>query len=406
MNKKIKVGIITYHFPYNCGAALQCLALQTKLEELGYEACVINYRPWYHQNRYTPLKNPIYYAGKRFRDPAKGFFDRMKHAIDGFLRTVHSWRTYRKVSVKDKKFRTFLRENIKETKVYRSLQKLQKDPPDCDIYISGSDQLWNCGLTGGTFDSAYFLNFGGDHVGRMTYSVGANFNGLENPEEVLKELVRSLDVISLRETKWLPAVESATEGKIPIHVDVDPTLLLTAQRYEPFMTPVPTEKEPYILTYTMTGEAQKQVYNGAKMLSEKLGMKVMDVCGDPNPWNKKVADNRLCGPGEFLSYIKNAEYVVTNSFHGTVFSILFQKKFITIPHAQTGNRVTELLDKLGISQRYQTVAAEAVAEITNEIDYQEVMRKLDALRTASGEFLKESVEKYGNKEASEPCIQK
>lgn len=396
----MKIGIITYHFPYNCGAALQCLALQTKLEQLGHEVSIINYRPWYHQNRYTPLKNPIYFAGKRFRDPAENFIKRCWHAIDGFLRTVHSWRTYRAVAVKDGKFRTFLKRYLKETKVYRTLKQLQKNPPDCDIYISGSDQLWNCGITGGEFDSAYFLNFGDKEVGRMTYSVGANFNNLENPEEKLRVLVQNLNVISLRETKWLPEVEAAAGG-IPTHIDIDPTMLLTSDQYLGFMADIPKEKESYILTYTMTGEAQKQVYNGARILSEKLGMKVIDVCGDPNGWNKKVADNRLCGPDEFLRYIQNAEYIVTNSFHGTVFSILFQKKFITIPHAQTGNRVTELLDKLGLSSRYHRVTTEAIARITDDIDYVSVNEKLDNLRHESEEFLQTSIMKYGRKGGSE-----
>lgn len=161
------------------------------------------------------------------------------------------------------------------------------------------------------------------------------------------------------------------------------------------MADIPEEKEPYILTYTMTGETQKQIYNGARILSEQLGIKVIDVCGDPNKMNLKVADNRVCGPDEFLKYVKNAEYVVTNSFHGTVFSVIFRKKFITIPHAQTGNRVTELLDKLGLSERYKTVTNEAVKEITNDIDYVAVTEKLSALRENSTAFLQESVMKYG-----------
>ena len=391
----MKIGIITYHFPYNCGAALQCFALQTKLEELGHEVCVINYRPWYHQNRYTPLKNPFYFANKRFHDPADNILKRCWHAIDGFLRTIHSWKRYPEVSLKEKKFRGFVKRYLKETKVYRSLKQLQKNPPDCEMYISGSDQLWNCGITGGVFDSAYFLNFGSDDVGRMSYSVGADFSKLQEPEKVLRDLVKKFDVISLREEKFMPAVEKAVDGKIPTHIDVDPTLLLNVENYCKHMPDLPEEKEPYILTYTMTGETQKQIYNGARILSEKLGMKVIDVSGDPNKMNQKVKDNRLCGPDELLWYVKHAEYVVTNSFHGTVFSVLFQKKFVTIPHAQTGNRVTELLDKLGLSNRYKRVTTEAVEEITNDIDYTAVTEKLNALRSNSAEFLRSSILKYG-----------
>ncbi len=387
----MKVGIITFHFPYNCGAALQCFALQTKLEELGHEAHIINYRPWYHQNRYTPLKNPVYFAKKRFHEPAGNWMKRWYHGLDGFARTVHSWKRYPEVAEKEKKFRSFVRKYLKETRVYRTLEQLQKNPPECDLYIAGSDQLWNSTITNGRFDGAYFLNFGDGHTKRMTYSVGADFSKLSEPEEALKGVIQDLDIISLREEKWRPIVEKATEGRIPVHIDLDPTLLLDQDTYLKYMPEMPEEKEPYILTYTMNGETQKQIYNGARILSEKLGMRIIDVSGDPNHMNKKVADNRLCSPDEFLWYVYHADYVVTNSFHGTVFSVLFQKKFVTIPHAVTGNRVTELLDKLGLSSRYHRVTTDAIQEITNEIAYDAVMEKLKALRQISIDFLSDSI---------------
>lgn len=392
----MKIGIITFHFPYNCGAALQCFALQTKLEELGHQVQVINYRPWYHQNRYTPLKNPIYFAKKRFHEPAGNWMKRWYHALDGFARTVHSWKRYPEVAEKEKKFRSFVKRYLKETRVYRTLDQLQKNPPDCGLYIAGSDQLWNSAITGGSFDEAYFLNFGDSNRARMTYSVGADFSKLPKPEEALKSVIQRLDVISLREAKWRPAVEAAMEGRIPVHIDLDPTLLLDRDTYRNYMPNLPEEPEPYILTYTMNGETQKQIYNGARILSEKLGMKVIDVSGDPNHMNKKVADNRLCGPDEFLWYVDHADYVVTNSFHGTVFSIIFQKKFVTIPHAVTGNRVTELLDKLGLSSRYHRVTTEAVQEITNDIAYDAVTERLQALRQNSVDFLNDSIHHISN----------
>ena len=104
----MKVGIITFHFPYNCGAVLQCFALQTVLESMDYEASVINYRPWYHQNRYTPLKNPVYWGGRCFANPGKTIVHRLYHGADGFLRTVHSWRNYPEASKKENKFRPFV----------------------------------------------------------------------------------------------------------------------------------------------------------------------------------------------------------------------------------------------------------------------------------------------------------
>lgn len=388
----MKVGIITFHFPYNCGAVLQCFALQTVLESMDHEVSVINYRPWYHQNRYTPLKNPVYWGGRCFANPGKTIIHRLYHGADGFLRTVHSWKNYPEASKKEKKFRPFVKKYLNETKVYRTLKDLQKTPPVCGAYIAGSDQLWNTAITNGGFDGAYFLKFGSKDTLRMTYSVGVDFSKITNPEKTLMEYLQGLDVISMREEKWRPVVEKATAGKIPIHIDLDPTLLLKAEDYTNRLTQeLPVESEPYILTYTMGGETQKQIYNAAKILSEKLKIRVIDISGDPGFMNRKVEDNRLCGPDEFVQYIKNASYVVTNSFHGTVFSVLFQKKFVTIPHAVTGNRVTELLDKLGLSERYFKLTQDAVDAVTNEIEYDGVMEKLEMLREESREFLKESL---------------
>lgn len=390
----MKIGIITFHFPYNCGAALQCMALQTKLVELGHEVCVINYRPWYHQNRYTPLKNPVYWGGKCFEREKGNFVKKLGKGIDGFARTVYSWRKYFDGKEKNDKFKSFTNKYLHETKVYRTLEQLQKDPPNCDVYISGSDQLWNSGLTEGHFDPAYFLKFGSNDIGKMTYSVGTDFSKCSDPVKQLKELVCDLDVISIRENRWRKVLEEAVDGKTEIHTDLDPTLILDKESYYSKM-PGLKKTEPYILTYTMPNETQKQIYNGARLLSEKLGMKVIDVSGDPNKMNKKVEDNRICGPDEFLWYVKNADYVLTNSFHGTAFSLIFEKQFMVIPHSNTGNRVTELLDRLNLSTRHKKVTTDAVNEMTNPIDYTQVRPIFNELREQSINFLSSTVEKIG-----------
>ena len=96
----MKIGIITFHFPYNCGATLQCTALQTKLQQMGHQVSVINYRPWYHQNRYVALKNPVYYAGKMMKKQGEDdpLFKRLYRGADGFLRVCIRGVTIRKLA--------------------------------------------------------------------------------------------------------------------------------------------------------------------------------------------------------------------------------------------------------------------------------------------------------------------
>ncbi len=384
----MKVGIITFHFPFNCGAVLQCYALQTKLESLGSEAQVINYCPWYHQNRYASYKNPFYYANKKMHEPARNVFTRAYHGAKGFSDTVRSWKNAKPKLVREEKFEAFRKAYLHETRMYRSLRALKAAPPKCDLYLAGSDQLWNSRLTDGKFDPAYFLQFGRKKTKRATYAVGSYFDDPEAAKQAIAPMLRRLDAVSLRETRFLPDVADAANGSVPLHVDVDPTLLLPAEAYEALLPKEPLETEPYVLVYTMPGPAQKQANEAAKKLAEKTELRLIDVNGNPNAENRKIGDQRIGSPAEFLWYVKNAAYVVTNSFHGTVFSVLFKKRFAVILHKETGNRVSELLDKLGLSERYTDKTGEMQRILNLASDWNAAHRKLEALRAESERYLR------------------
>ncbi len=398
-NKKMKLGIITFHFPYNCGAVLQCLALQTAMEKEGNEVKVINYRPWYHQNRYSLFRNPIYYAHKRAmkRDENDKLKWQLMRGAKGFVQTVHSWVNFKKVWPKHKKFKRFIKSNLNETRVYRTIKQLRKRSPKCGLYISGSDQLWNAKITEGVVDPAYLLDFGKPEIGRVTYSVGVDLNGLCYPAVDLKPQIAKLNAISTREKNGYDQVAKFAGKDAYLHVDVDPTFLLDKEEYESFICKTELEKEPFILTYTMPNDTQPKVYNAAKLLGEKLGIKVIDVSGDPSSANKKIEDNRICGPDEFLWYVKNASYVFTNSFHGTAFSVIFEKQFMSIPHSVTGYRVMELLEKVGLKNRFVDNGVAASKRIEQVIDYAPVKEKRKGLKKLSIDYLKMCVEKYGMK---------
>jgi len=383
----MKIGIITFHFAFNCGAALQCYALQKTLESLGNEAEVINYVPWYHWNRYASRKNPIYYANKKLHEPARNIFTRAYHGVKGFYDTVHSWKNAKTKLPREMKFKTFRKAHLNETRRYSTLRQLRAHPPKCDLYLAGSDQLWNSKLTDGVFDPAYFLDFGKKDVRRATYAIGAYFADPEAAKKSIAPMLKNLDAASLRETRFLRPVLQAADAKTPMHVDVDPTLLLDAAAYEALIPKEPLAQQPFVVIYTMPGPAQKQVNEAAKLLEQRTGLHLIDINGNPNGENCRIRDHRVCSPEEFLWYIKNAEYVLTNSFHGTVFSVLFKKRFATILHKETGNRVSELLDKLGLSGRY-TDAAKAVAGILDRpTDWIRAEDALKALRAESLRYL-------------------
>lgn len=384
----MKVGIITFHFPFNCGAALQCYALETKLESLGNEVKVINYCPWYHWNRYAAYKNPIYYGRKKMRVPARNILTRTYHGVKGFYDTVRSWKNANVKLPRQKKFSAFRKAHLHETRMYRTVAQLRANPPKCDLYLAGSDQLWNAKLTEGNYDPAYFLDFGKKDVRRATYAIGSYFADPEAAKKTIAPMLKNLDAVSLRETKFMRAVMQAADDKTPMHTDVDPTLLLDASAYEALLPKEPLEKEPFAVIYTMPGPAQKQVNEAAKLLERQTGLHLIDVNGNPNAENCRIKDHRVCSPEEFLWYIKHAEVVLTNSFHGTVFSVLFKKRFATVLHKETGNRVSELLDKLGLSDHYtdQTDAVGGILDTTS--DWEAVDAALEALRAESLAYLR------------------
>ena len=384
----MKVGIVTFHFAFNCGAALQCWALQNRLESLGHEAQIINYVPWYHWNRYAARKNPVYYANKKMHEPARNILTRTYHGIKGFHDTVRSWKNARVKLPREQKYKAFRKAHLKETRLYRTVGQLRAHPPKCDLYLAGSDQLWNSKLTESVFDPAYFLDFGKKNVRRATYAIGAYFPDPEAAKKAIAPMLKTLDAVSLREARFLRPVMQAADPDTPMHLDVDPTLLLDAAAYEPLLPKEPLEKQPFIVIYTMPGPAQKQVNEAAKLLEQRTGLHLIDVNGNPNAENCRIKDQRVCSPEEFLWYIKNAEYVLTNSFHGTVFSVLYQKRFATILHKETGNRVSELLDKLGLSDRYTDETGAAAEIIDRPADWTNANAALEALRAESVRYLR------------------
>lgn len=399
----MKIGIITFHFPWNCGAALQCIALQQYLKSQGHDVCVIDYSPLYHANRYSEYKHPLFLARRAAQGAGEnaGLGTKVKKAGIAYLKTVKSWTRHKNFAVQARKFKAFQQEHFNLTKPYRSIEELRADPPKCDLYVSGSDQLWNAKITDNGFDAAYFMDFGPKETGRVTYSIGAEFAGVKFPQSKLIHLVDKIDAIALREEKYLPTVKGACEyinqGDKPLALTIDPTLLLSQDFYGELATQGRLCDEPYVFVYTMPSKVQVMANNVAKKQASRKEIHVVDASGNPNIENKKMPDSRICDPSEFLAYIRDAEYVVTSSFHGTVFSIIFNKPFVAIPHPETGNRITELLNNLGLSDRVAYSVGEALDILENPISYDECTERLKELRQGSFDYLSMCIEEFGNK---------
>ena len=242
----------------------------------------------------------------------------------------------------------------------------------CDVYILGSDQIWARELTHG-FDPAYFGQFA-PGCKKISYAEQAYFG----------QALRSLTYISVREERLAQAVEKLTGREVT--TVVDPTLLLERADYEDLLYKEPLVAEKYILAYFVVED--ELLGKCAEKAAAVLGYRLIELHYKKTP--KLKSENMIfdAGPREFLTYIRDAEMIFTNSFHGTVFSILFQKKFYSV-YKENG-RISNLLAFLNLEERH--ITAEDAMNYADGIDYTHVGDKLCNYRRQSVEYLKKGIE--------------
>ena len=259
-----------------------------------------------------------------------------------------------------------------------------------DAVITGSDQVWNSNLTGG-LDDVYTINFGSNKLKRISYAASLGKNKIEeNLQKEYKDKLSRIDKISVREESAKEALNKLLPNK-EIEVVLDPTLLLTKDEWNKKINKNNSEKEKYILSYIV--ENNPEHTRIVDELSKNTGLKVIHF-EKKKKYNRVLRSAYIDGPIEFINLIKNAEYVVTTSFHATVFSIIFNKKFWVVPHKTTGSRVTDLLDKFEISNRaIQSLEAFNKKKYDEEIDYKKVNKILEKEREKTIRWLTNAIEK-------------
>lgn len=294
------------------------------------------------------------------------------------------------------KFYKFQELCVPHSEVYNT-HNISESVATDDIFIAGSDQIWNPAWT----EDAYFLNFVPDHNGKIAYaaSIGANEVSQDFLEHVVPYL-RRFDFISVRE-------ESAKEILQPyldqeIKVTLDPTLLLPREEWDKIAVQ-PMIPQPYIFVYLL---GEKRAHRRLiKKFARTLGLKIAflpHVHFHFNPADCFFADYNLydVGPAEFVGLVKNAEIVITDSFHGCVFSIIYGRKFWALKRHKDSDpqnmnsRLYTLFRSLGLSDRLiaDEDADYDAAYLNKEIDYGKVEKSLDSLRKDSSDFLLNAIE--------------
>lgn len=364
----MRTGVVTFHSAHNYGATLQTWALQKALKKLGADPCVIHYHPDIIDRLYIPPK--LNTAAKRWQ----------------YLTRKEVRKRRRKLKTKYIRYNEFLKNHLTLCGDYRTYEELKTDPPGMECYIAGSDQVWNPDHTGG-FDPAYLLEFAEQDAVKIAYAASI---GRENFPVQLRDNyaagIRDFDAVSVREQSAAAAVSEAF-GKT-VSVVLDPTLLLDRREYEEIKVPS-QRSERYILVYMM--ENNRSLVRLANSISVVTGLPVIQR--KPGRIFKNELDSFFTHtPGEFLGEMEKAEYVITNSFHGTVFSIIYERPFISMLHSETGSRTIDLLNSLDLGSHILNEAKDFknMGQFTIE-DPLALRRKVEMLRLDSIEFLKQAL---------------
>lgn len=338
----MKVGILTFQDANNYGAILQAYALKETVKSVEKDTEIINYvQPYIKRN------NKLFYINK--------------NSVSDFIKslTVNIIKLPAR-SVKRIKFDVFRRKFMDISyKKYNSASEITGK----DIYIVGSDQIWNGKIT--SYDDTFFLKFCKNTEKKISYaaSVG-NDNISDEQRDFIKVNIDFLDHISVREYNLKTTAQKFTNKNI-YHV-LDPTLMADSRIWDQFIISNKTKKK-YLLLYHIT--SNNEVKRIANFISGKLNLEVIHISDSIKKHSYRFKNVKNVGPIEYINLFYHASFIVTDSFHGTTFSIIFNKDFITVPHKTRGSRMISLLNLLELNNRMFSNCEDISNDFDYEIDY-------------------------------------
>ncbi len=383
MTKQKKIGIITYwESNDNYGQQLQCWALQHYLRLLGYEAFLIRQHVW------PPVKKR---GLKRLKQVMKKILAEFLYNTNlAYVPNISKYFTFclDKEACR-RKFPKFRKENLFMSQIYETPEELVQNPPKADIYITGSDQVWNYSMPEKPL-SNFFLQFGDDSIKRISYA--ASVGHLDFPNELKEKIQKYLtkfSAISVRERLIVNTI--AGLGYSAEHV-LDPTMLLTLNDYTKLVKNESPRECIYI--YSMNYSSSKDMpFEEIQHYAHENNLPIIVTPGSGYLPAKELFDGveySYATIPQWIQHIASAKLVVTASFHGIVFAILFHRPFIYTPlngaHSSSNIRVTDLLDKLDLGDRIWN-SQNSINDITT-IDWYEVDKKLGTFKKESINYLK------------------
>lgn len=362
----MKIRTITCHDCYNFGASLQAFALQKYLESQGHNVGIIDYKPDYLSRHFklSIIANPIY--------------DRPVFRQMYLLAKLPG----RILALRQKKmFDDFTSKYLKLTKRYNSYEDLKADAPDADIYIAGSDQIWNTLFNNGR-DPAFYLDFGKASTKRISYAASfATKEIVPEYRQFVSQELKNLDAVSIREKISLPLLREL--GRVDGVAVCDPVFLLSEIEWNQISQRGKSINltKKYILVYLT--DRSDTIMDIARRLSKDTGWEIVLVGCPSKRYRHRYIPN--IGPLEFVFLISKASFVISNSFHATAFSLIFKKNFCVVNRTEGINeRMKSILDEFGLSHR---IVSGYNSALLQGVDYNAILHRLDSMIIKSKEWL-------------------
>lgn len=383
----MRIGIVTYWSSSdNYGQQLQCFALQKYLIGLGHDAYLIKYMPTSHIPLWRRIARSVKY--RLLVSSEQKEKDRNTKLISEKTKLLNCRRG----------FKEFRDKYIKSTEiVYRNIKELRNNPPAADIYICGSDQVWNNSLKDPD-TAGWFLDFGKPTVKRVSYaaSIGRDIDSSEINR--FTKYLKNFNAISVREQKAYTLCHQLGFDKSIIAID--PTLLLNSSAYDSIeidSNGTDVAGKPYVFIYTLNIRTAEEIYwDDFQKIIAKDGLQIRSVSSSgylPARELLSGIENEQATIPEWLNLIKYSEYVITTSFHGVVFCLLYHKPFYAVllnnEYSKGNDRIISLLESLDLSFLIISNKESLTQAGFDRIDWVEVDEKIVLLRKKSDHFIDE-----------------
>lgn len=388
----MKIGIVTYVKCDNYGAELQAYAIQYIYNKLGYNAEILDLEK---QNKNIALSMSTIVPSiiNRFKTYGlKAPYKILQLVLDVIQRKKTEKRFALEIEKKHQLYVKFFDEEIKHSSKYYTLKSVYIDDMPYDVFVAGSDQIWNYMHT--DFLDVYFLGFANRfHAKKIAYAASLSVPDIPiRLQSDYKKYFENMDYIGVRELNGKEIVEKYSKKKAT--VVLDPTLLIGKDEWKINIANEIKKGEKYVLIYTLSGS--KYIYNLAKSIAKRIGddCRIVNIKSD----FKSVKEDGIehlyqVGPKEWVGLIMDAVYVVTDSFHGTAFSINFNIPFTTLlnPSSNMNSRALSILEITRLKERIIYDDGSNQLPKTLVVDYDKVNPIIEAWREKSINYIHESL---------------